>query len=150
MRLLVKGMKSPIKLKLDYDSRQPLKTPGSHEEIDLKIFLSYTDKKPSFDNYDKRYLNKPKFITIYAINEATGHKMGAFTNQFVHLGFVSEIGGYIAVTFFGMQKEKSKNFIRIPTSNILKIEDMGEDIEISVNDPFFKDLIDAQENHKKR
>lgn len=49
-----------------------------------------------------------------------------------------------------MQKEKQKNFIKIPTSNVLKVEEMGEDIEISINDPFFKDLIDAQEMHKKK
>lgn len=95
LRLLVKGMKSPIKLKLEYDSRRPLKTPGSGEELDLKIYLSYSDKKPNFDNYDKRYLNKPKYITIYALNEANGYKMGSFQNQFVHLGFASELGGYI-------------------------------------------------------
>lgn len=68
MRLVVKGMKSPVKLRLEYID---LTKNSSHmlQEFDLKIYLSYRNKKPSPSSFDKKFVTKPKTITISSLNE---------------------------------------------------------------------------------
>lgn len=72
-RCNVKGMGTPIKLKIEY---------FGEKAMDLDIFYSFNSSQPNRDNCEKLITSKPRFVYI-----TNGQKM--FNEQFAYLCFSS-------------------------------------------------------------
>ena len=151
IRLDVKGMESPVKLKLDYMNVNK-KNEGDHLQMqDLHILLSYRYQKPSEKHFDRKYANRPKMLSIYAISDGgTGQKLSCFSNRFVFLNFMSETGCIFRASYISVKKEKFRSMVKIRRLKLASNQEQVAEPDLTVNDPFFDDVLRAQEARRQR
>lgn len=75
-KIYVRGMLSPIKIKLDY------------EKNDLFCYVSNKVSRPNDGQYDNQYIN-PGLINIYA-HDVDGSRQKTFDEDWVYVSFCSD------------------------------------------------------------
>lgn len=92
--MAVKDQPSPLKLKIVYLERSMKEA----RKQDLKVFQSSSVQRPGPGQYDKKQVDKPENVQIYAY-DAEGEKLKGFECDHVYVGFYSNSGCRIQVSY---------------------------------------------------
>ena len=115
------GLLPPARFHLNY-------LQGTEPQYDLKIYLSFKNRKPDAANCDKVFKIKPKTIALYEYDRNL-QKMTEFTGDTLFLSFVSEIGGALVLTHATSAPEEEPK--KKPRREQQELETLSED------DPYY-------------
>ena len=128
------GLLPPVRFHLNY-------LQGTEPPYDLKIYLSFKNRKPDASNYDKVVKIKPKTIVLYEYDR-NFQKMAEFTYETLFLSFISEIGGALELTHVTSAPEEELK--KKPRRKQQELETLAED------DPYYLLMLKLERERQQR